>query len=141
MTNSVNLKILASGVALITLDLPDKKVNLLSTQLMTELNGVLDEVAIYNYVLSPQRISLHYAASGLPAAPSALAANAVSSSQIDLAWTDNAGNEAGFNIERSLDGISFIQIGSTTIDDLFTRAAPQHGELDIPAVAEIFHNP
>ncbi|HEY9774440.1 MAG TPA: 3-hydroxyacyl-CoA dehydrogenase NAD-binding domain-containing protein [Planktothrix sp.] len=44
MTSSVNLKILASGVALITLDLPDKKVNLLSTQLMTELNDVLDQV-------------------------------------------------------------------------------------------------
>jgi titin len=35
-----------------------------------------------------------------PAAPSALAATAVSSSQIDLAWTDNASNEDGFRVER-----------------------------------------
>jgi 3-hydroxyacyl-CoA dehydrogenase/enoyl-CoA hydratase/3-hydroxybutyryl-CoA epimerase len=44
MTNSVNLTILPSGVALITLDLPDKKVNLLSESLMRELNDRLDEV-------------------------------------------------------------------------------------------------
>src|SRR6185369_8968497 len=35
-----------------------------------------------------------------PAAPSALTATAVSSSQINLAWTDNANNETGFKIER-----------------------------------------
>jgi titin len=35
-----------------------------------------------------------------PAAPSNLTALAVSSSQINLAWTDNANNETGFMIER-----------------------------------------
>lgn len=35
-----------------------------------------------------------------PAAPTALAANAVSSSQINLTWADNATNEDGFKIER-----------------------------------------
>jgi len=35
-----------------------------------------------------------------PAAPSDLEAVAVSSSQINLAWTDNSDNEAGFKIER-----------------------------------------
>jgi predicted phage tail protein len=35
-----------------------------------------------------------------PAAPTALSANAVSASQINLAWTDNANNEDGFKIER-----------------------------------------
>ena len=34
-----------------------------------------------------------------PAAPSGLSATAVSSSQINLAWTDNANNETGFKIE------------------------------------------
>ena len=37
-----------------------------------------------------------------PAAPSNLSASAVSSSQIDLSWQDNAGNEAGFIIQRAM---------------------------------------
>ncbi len=36
-----------------------------------------------------------------PAAPSSLAATATSSSQINLTWTDNAGNETGFEIDRA----------------------------------------
>ncbi len=36
----------------------------------------------------------------LPAAPTNLIATAVSRSQINLAWTDNANNETGFYIER-----------------------------------------
>ena len=36
-----------------------------------------------------------------PAAPSGLSATAVSPSQIDLTWTDNANNETGFTIQRS----------------------------------------
>jgi FtsP/CotA-like multicopper oxidase with cupredoxin domain len=47
-----------------------------------------------------------------PAAPGALAATAVSSSRIDLAWTDNAGDEAGFDIERSQDGLNFAPLAS-----------------------------
>jgi subtilisin family serine protease len=47
---------------------------------------------------------------GGPAAPSNLTATAVSSSRIDLAWTDNATNEAGFKVERSTDGVTFTQI-------------------------------
>ncbi len=35
-----------------------------------------------------------------PAAPTGLAANAMSYSQIDLTWADNANNETGFKIER-----------------------------------------
>ncbi|MBP7866306.1 MAG: fibronectin type III domain-containing protein [Acidobacteria bacterium] len=35
-----------------------------------------------------------------PAAPSGLTATAASSSQINLAWTDNASNETGFKLER-----------------------------------------
>src|SRR5206468_5559385 len=48
-----------------------------------------------------------------PAAPSNLTATAVSTSEIDLSWTDNAaGNETGFLISRSTDGTTFTQIGS-----------------------------
>jgi hypothetical protein len=47
----------------------------------------------------------------VPAAPTGLSATAVSSSQINLAWTDNASNETGFRIERSTDGVGFSEIG------------------------------
>lgn len=39
----------------------------------------------------------------VPAAPSVLTAQTASSSQINLAWQDNAGNEQGFKIERKTD--------------------------------------
>ena len=38
--------------------------------------------------------------SDIPAAPSFLIASVVSSSQINLSWTDNSDNETGFKIER-----------------------------------------
>jgi 3-hydroxyacyl-CoA dehydrogenase/enoyl-CoA hydratase/3-hydroxybutyryl-CoA epimerase len=44
-TTAVQLKLLKSGVALVTLDLPGEKMNLLSESLMRELNDVLDQVA------------------------------------------------------------------------------------------------
>ncbi len=37
---------------------------------------------------------------GTPAAPTSLVATGVSSSRIDLSWTDNASDESGFRIER-----------------------------------------
>jgi len=47
-----------------------------------------------------------------PATPSSLTATAVSSSQINLTWADNSGNEDGFAIERSTDGTSFAQVST-----------------------------
>ena len=49
-----------------------------------------------------------------PAAPSALTATPASGTQINLAWTDNATNEAGFKIERKA-GVAgtYAQIGVT----------------------------
>ena len=52
-----------------------------------------------------------------PAAPSNLAATAVPSyNQIDLTWQDNSGNETGFKIERSLNGMSFSQVASVGVN-------------------------
>jgi hypothetical protein len=48
---------------------------------------------------------------GAPAAPSNLTAAAFSSSRIDLTWTDNATNEAGFKVETSTDGVNFTRAG------------------------------
>ena len=43
----------------------------------------------------------------VPAAPSNLTATAVSSSRIDLSWTDNSSDESNFRIYRSTDGVNF----------------------------------
>jgi hypothetical protein len=49
----------------------------------------------------------------IPAAPSNLTANAVSSSEIDLFWIDNSDNETEFKIERSTDaGLTFTEIAT-----------------------------
>jgi hypothetical protein len=50
----------------------------------------------------------------LPAAPSALSATAVSSSEVDLAWTNNSIYATGINVLRSTDGVNFTSLG--TID-------------------------
>ena len=47
-----------------------------------------------------------------PVAPSGLAATAVSSSAIDLAWADNASNETGYTVERSPDGAAWTVVTS-----------------------------
>ena len=65
----------------------------------------------------------------MPAAPSNLAATAVSAGQIDLAWADNANNETGFKVERSAPGGTFVQVALvganvTTYSDT-GGAAPQ----------------
>jgi hypothetical protein len=52
-----------------------------------------------------------------PAAPSGLTATAVSKTQVNLTWTDNAGNETGFQIERSVNNSSsFAQIAQVNAD-------------------------
>jgi Fibronectin type III domain len=47
-----------------------------------------------------------------PIAPSSLVATPISSSQIDLAWQDNSGDETGFKIERKTSSGSYYQIAT-----------------------------
>jgi hypothetical protein len=47
-----------------------------------------------------------------PAAPSNLVATAVSDTQINLTWSDNANNESGFELERSPDGTTWALIAT-----------------------------
>ena len=51
-----------------------------------------------------------------PAAPTNLTATTVSASAIDIDWTDNAFDEDGFHIERSLDGVNFNFVTSVGPD-------------------------
>lgn len=50
----------------------------------------------------------------IPATPNNLTVTATSSSQINLTWTDNAGNESGFYIERAIGSGTFSQIASVS---------------------------
>ena len=53
-------------------------------------------------------------ATTLPDAPSGLGATAISSSQINLSWTDNSSDETAFHIERSPNGTTgWAQINTT----------------------------
>jgi hypothetical protein len=50
---------------------------------------------------------------------------------VRISWTDNSGNEAGFHVERSADGIVFAQIaspapGATTYSDLTVGPATRY---------------
>lgn len=63
-------------------------------------NSTLEDYATIKYIQAPY-------------APSNLNALAVSSSRIDLNWTDNSGNETGFKIERSTNaGINWSLINT-----------------------------
>lgn len=50
------------------------------------------------------------AGNAVPIEPTGLGASASSSSQINLAWSDNANNESGYRVERSANGTSFTEI-------------------------------
>jgi hypothetical protein len=48
-----------------------------------------------------------------PNAPSGLTATATSSTQVNLAWTDNSTDETGFRIQRSTDGATWATVTDT----------------------------
>lgn len=52
----------------------------------------------------------------IPLAPSNLTGVLVSSSQVNLTWTDNSTNETGFKIERILDGGNYVVVGTVNAD-------------------------
>jgi uncharacterized protein (TIGR02145 family) len=52
----------------------------------------------------------------VPNAPTGLSANAISSSQVNLNWTDNATNETGYKVQRKNSSGNFIEVGSTGVD-------------------------
>jgi subtilisin family serine protease len=48
-----------------------------------------------------------------PLAPGNVTATQVSATSVRIAWTDTCGYETGFKVERSLDGATWTQVGST----------------------------
>lgn len=67
----------------------------------------------------------------VPVAPSGLTATPVSTSQVDLSWTDNATNETGYKIYRSDNGgayglIDTISADSTSYSDTTITAGAAH---------------
>ena len=70
--------------------------------------------------------------SGPPAAPTGMSASAVSTSAINLSWTDASNNESGFTLQRSLDGssnwvgIADLGVGMESHGDHGLEAATQY---------------
>jgi FtsP/CotA-like multicopper oxidase with cupredoxin domain len=63
--------------------------------------------------------SVYYSLGGVqqpPTSPSNLEATNLSSSAINLSWIDNSADEDGFDVERSIDGSSFVFIASVGPD-------------------------
>jgi uncharacterized protein (TIGR02145 family) len=52
----------------------------------------------------------------VPIAPSGLTATVVSTTQVNLSWTDNSTNESGYKIQRKTTGGNFADVGSTGVD-------------------------
>ena len=54
---------------------------------------------------------------GTPNTPTNFAATSINSGQSTLTWTDNAINEDGYRIERSVNGGSFLEVGATIANE------------------------
>ncbi len=83
------------------------------------LNNVDKKTALLSSSYSGGRLNAYnavYAASNyssLPTAPSGLTASSVSTSQINLSWTDSS-NETGYKIERRISGVAYYTEITTT---------------------------
>jgi plastocyanin len=71
------------------------------------------------------------AAGGTPAPPSNLKATAQSTAEIDLTWTDNSSNEAGFRIEQRTIGGAYQEVA--------TAAAGATGAVILPLSPSTFY--
>lgn len=85
------------------------------------------QAAAFNFFIDVDR--LHVSTPVPPSAPSDLSAAAISSTRIDLAWTDNSTNETGFRIERktgaggTYSGIAAVGSNITTYSNTTGLAA------------------
>jgi len=86
---------------------------LLETEGVPDIPDDLEGVPVRRVVIGTVSALPRPSAQSKPKAPTGLVATAQSSSQINLTWKDNAGNETGFKIERRMGAGSFVQIATT----------------------------
>jgi subtilisin family serine protease/fibronectin type 3 domain-containing protein len=73
---------------------------------------------IYVFTGSGKSNGVYFGILCLPAAPTNLSSTTISAQEIRLNWTDNANNEDGFKIERSIPGSGlFTQVGTSMSGD------------------------
>ena len=70
-------------------------------------SGQLDDVRIYNLVVDPAVVA---SLALPPAAPTQLTVTPASGTELDLAWTDNATTESGYEVWRSVSGGTWVRI-------------------------------
>jgi len=85
-----------------------------SSESMADTGGYAVSAGSFTAPLPAQSVTtfVQTGGPGTPAAPSNLTATAVSGSQIDLAWTQNATNATAYLVERSSDNVIFSQLAS-----------------------------
>ena len=84
----------------------------------------------YDHADWAERVSAPHSQSK-PSAATNLAAAAVSTSQINLTWTNTADNQTGFNIDRSTDGVTFtpfitVPANATSYSDIGLTAGTKY---------------
>nr|MBP9902247.1 fibronectin type III domain-containing protein [Verrucomicrobiota bacterium] len=99
--------------------------------------GGLCDVALWNRALSGTEIAQLYSQqmagvnlAAAPIAPSALIAQVISGTTVQITWLDNSSNESGFVLQRSVDGTNF-----TTSATLPSNATAWVDTLPEPTVA------
>ena len=110
-------------------------------------SGQLDDVRIYNLVVDPAVVSSFALP---PAAPAQLVVTPASGTELDLGWTDNANDETGYEVWRSISGgasvriaqlptnaTSYMDVGLTqgTSYAYFVRAVDSAGSADSNVVS------
>ncbi len=76
-------------------------------------NGQLDDIRIYNLVVDPAVVS---SVALPPATPTQLVVTPASGTELDLTWTDNATNETGYEVWRSISSGAWVRIAQLAVN-------------------------